>query len=453
MGFFGKSNKKDVPQIETKAASTFGMPIITKLGNTFASYINIKERADYAKIFSTVSEVYAPINYMASAFSNMKPKLLDKEGKEVDRPDIMAKLSQPNPLTNWKDFLQIYLINKKVFGNSYIFKYLPSGFKNIYKNGALWVLPSQYVYATPTSRNLNTYYLEDDKNKYIKGYNLLNLANPKLNTTWQTNEIMHMKETNVQYFQTAEDILVNLIEGMSPLKTLREPISNIQEAYNAQNTILKKRGALGILSPKNSKDATGLKSVFTDEQKKEVQDQFQMYGLGEDQWQYIITNIEMSWQAMSVPIKELMLFEGIENSMVSICNTYNFPILLMNYLKGSTFSNLNESKKSLYQDNIIPEGNAFMSELNSFLELDKEGLKLEADFSHIPILQADLSVEAEKDSKTISTINVIQTEIFEGKISYEAGKNKLIIILGFTDEQADAMLTDNLQNGESNIQE
>jgi hypothetical protein len=167
-----------------------------------------------------------------------------------------------------------------------------------------------------------------------------------------------------------------------------------------------------------------------------------MYGLGEEQWQYIISNVEMTWQPMTLPITDLMLFEGIQNSMIAICNTLNFPITLLNYLQGATFSNVQELKKSLYQDNIIPEANSFISELSNFLGLPEKNMILKADFSHIPVLQADAKLEAEKDKITVDTILQIQTAIFEGKTTIEAGSQMLENILSFSDEEVQGMLVD-----------
>jgi hypothetical protein len=137
-----------------------------------------------------------------------------------------------------------------------------------------------------------------------------------------------------------------------------------------------------------------------------------------------------------------MLFEGIENSMTAICNTYNFPKLLLNYLQGSTFSNLNELKKSLYQDNIIPEGRAFVQQLNSFLGLREQNLLLEADFSHVPILQDDSKVEAEKDEIVVGIIRGLQEDISRGIMTVDQGRLILSSQLSLSNEITQDILTD-----------
>jgi hypothetical protein len=420
------------------------LPMIQALGKLAASYVNIKTREDYARIFSTVSEVYSPIMYAAKCFSNMKIHLYKtdvkgKKGEEITSHELLKKLKEPNPLNNWPSFLLNYYVNKKVFGNSYIFKYIPTGFSQI-QDACLWVLPSQYIYPVPIVRELGGYYMASDKAKFLGGYSFLLNYVVKSTPNWKPEEILHIKEPNLSLNNANNNILLELLEGRSPLATLEKPITNIIKSYDAQNVILEKRGALGILSPRNNKDAIGAVTL-TGNDKADIQEQFKKYGLGENQWQYIITNQEMVWQAMATPLKDLMLPEGIKNSMIAICNSLNFPITLLNYLEGATFSNVNELKKSLYQDNIIPEGENFIAELSNFLKLPEQNLLLECDYSHIPCLQTDAKLEVEKDKVTIDIIRGIQTDIIEGKTTYEAAVSILNIILSMPIQEINRMLS------------
>jgi hypothetical protein len=51
--------------------------------------------------------------------------------------------------------------------------------------------------------------------------------------------------------------------------------------------------------------------------------------------------------------------------------------------------------------------------------------------------------EAEKDKVTVDTIAVIQDEIFNSKITIEQGISKLKIILGFSEDEATQLLSEN----------
>lgn len=439
---------KEEKKVE-KQLITPNLPLIEALGNLSPTFRNFQDRAEYSKVFSEVSELYSVIMYSARAYSNMRVKLFetDRSGdilEELQSHEVLEKLAQPNPLTSWTDFLINQYVNKKVQGNSYVLKRNLPGFDNTLES-SLWVLPSQYVYAIPSrtnSKSVTNYWSGATKDKFIKGYAFyFSQVDLSGGVNWNYDEIMHTKEPNMRINQT--QFFYDLLNGMSPIETLKRNVSNIDKGYEAQNVILKKRGALGILSPQPTKDVTGIASVYTDTEKKKLQKQFENYGLGEEDWQFIISNVAMQYQQMAVPVRELQLFEGIESNTIGICNTYNFPIVLLNYLRGATFSNVNEFKKSLYQDSIIPEAESFIGELNNFLKLPEQGLLLKASYDHVPILQEDAKKEAEKDKITVDTIAVIQNEIFENKITIEQGIAKLKIILGFSEEEAIQLLNSN----------
>ena len=65
------------------------------------------------------------------------------------------------------------------------------------------------------------------------------------------------------------------------------------------------------------------------------------------------------------------------------------------------------------------------------------------DYSHVPILQEDALKEAQRDKLTITAIEIIQNQIFEGKISIKQGIAQLNIILGFSEEEAIKILSSN----------
>ena len=149
-----------------------------------------------------------------------------------------------------------------------------------------------------------------------------------------------------------------------------------------------------------------------------------------------MTSYPMKWQSMSWPIKDLMLFDGILEAFKSICNSLNFPILLMNELTGATFANVNEVKKSFYQDNIIPEGVAFIQELNKFLHLPERKLLLKPDFSHIEVIQKDKKVEAQRNGIISATINKIILAFRQGNYNEAGAQFMLVKYAGVSPKEA-----------------
>jgi hypothetical protein len=113
-------------------------------------------------------------------------------------------------------------------------------------------------------------------------------------------------------------------------------------AYEARNVLITRKGALGILS-NQTRDAAGSKPLKEGE-KKEVQEDFQKYGLGKDQYQVIITNANLKWQPMTFSTKDLMLMEELEDSTRAIADNLDYPMYLLGFKEGSTFSNVGEQR-------------------------------------------------------------------------------------------------------------
>jgi phage portal protein BeeE len=273
-----KSKKEETPIV--KQLITPNLPLIESLGKLSPTFRNFQNRAEYSKVFSEVSELYSVIMYSARAFSNMRLQLFktDNTGdivEEIQSHEVLERLAQPNPLTSWTDFLINYYANKKVQGNSYVLKSNLPGFDKI-KDVALWILPAQYVYVIPQQRNVKNiakYWSNGDKADFIKGYAFYyTQVDLSGGTHWQPNEILHTKEPNLRINQT--QFFYDLINGMSPIETLNRNISNIDKGYEAQNVILKKRGALGILSPQPQKDQVG-NTIYTAKDKEDLQKQFE----------------------------------------------------------------------------------------------------------------------------------------------------------------------------------
>jgi hypothetical protein len=74
--------------------------------------------------------------------------------------------------------------------------------------------------------------------------------------------------------------------------------------------------------------------------------------------------------------------------------------------KGTTFANLNDAKKLLYQDAIIPEAESSYEDWNEFFGLKKLGLRMEMDYSHVAALQEDKVQKAQARKTTDEAMKI-----------------------------------------------
>ena len=175
-----------------------------------------------------------------------------------------------------------------------------------------------------------------------------------------------------------------------------------------------------------SKDDSGAIPLGKEEREIVERDIKARYGIGDEKSSTIITNAALSYQSMSFPTKDLMLFEEIEDDFNSICMAFGLARDIFPSTKGATFENQKESIKITYQNTIQPFADGRMRRYSDELGLTDRGLALVADYSWLPALQEneleeaqEEKVEADTSQVNTSTIISINEAVMNGKISRE----------------------------------
>lgn len=349
--------------------------------------------------------VNAIINRKAQAYINGKTWVLNTQGKakgkeatSAEAKKLQALFKKPNALQSWKQFEAQGYIYQQLFGYNLVLPIKPAGFKENIDASMLWNIPPSMVDIEET----NKLFYQSDTAGIIKQI-VLNYKGTR--TILKVEDIYIMKDFTPSF--------CSLVIPDSRIKSLELPINNIIGAYESRNVLINYRGALGILSQDPGNGQFGA-IPMSPEEKESLQHDFRRYGLSNHQWQFIITSASLKWQQMGVATKDLMLFEEIEADTMAICDNYNYPYQLMSSAKGTTFSNLNEGKKLLYQDATIPEAEATYEQWNQLFNTEAYGLNIDKDYSHVAVLQEDKlqSAQARKaldDALTIEFQNGLIT--------------------------------------------
>jgi hypothetical protein len=155
-------------------------------------------------------------------------------------------------------------------------------------------------------------------------------------------------------------------------------------------------------------------------EKESIQNDFKRYGITGQDYQVVITDAQLKWQAMSYPTKDLMLFEEIEDDIDRIVDAYDWERDLLSRQKGSTFTNKKEAKKYVYESAIIPESK---SRLQKFSEqFLPQGQYLISDYSELYIFQEDKA----KQAQALYTLNkAMETAFNSGVITADEWRLKL----------------------------
>jgi hypothetical protein len=290
-------------------------------------------------------------------------------------------LSKPNAIQNWSQFEAQNYIYQQISGYCVVLPIKPVGFPNI-KATALWNLPPWMV---------------EIREKV--GVNLLTVKSVK-----DLIESVHVVFSGKRSSLNLDDIYIfkDFTPGLSSIvipdsrvRALAQPISNIIGALESRGVLIDKRGPSYVISS-NKSDASG-DLPLTPGEKEKVEEEFKQYGLRRKQVQAIITSANINLQTVGFSTRDLMLFEEIEDDVMRLCDSYNYPFRLLSSQKSNSLggSDVQAYKALLYDDAIIPEACSIYQQWDQFFELAKYGLILNKDFSHVSALQGDKVKESQ----------------------------------------------------------
>lgn len=341
----------------------------------------------------------------ASAFLNAKVDILNADGKPAQNTsqyrDIRTLMAgRANVLQSWTDFLNELYLQYAIFGEVFILPQKPEGMNAV---KGLWLLPPWKMRVAPTYK----LYQQVSLDQIVSSYEFTSNYGT---ASFKPGEIWHLKWGPMNDLEP--------LRALSKLSQLQDPISNIIAAYEARNVLIVRRGPGGILSNEGTTPAGPM--TMKPNEKEELQRDFRRYGLTRDQWQMVITNLPLKFQSLGFPTRDLMLIEEVEDSTRAIADALNYPMHLLGFKAGTTFSNVSEAKKSLYEDAIIPEAQQIYDALSYAMGMTD--YKLTADYSHLPVFQESEEQRARVDYQEAQTMEVL---LRNGVITVQEWRNMI----------------------------
>jgi HK97 family phage portal protein len=390
-------------------------------------------------VYLSSPHLRAVIDRKAEMFKNMEICMKDADGNDVEDHPLLTLLNQPNPLQNREQWLTQLSIQQDIWTCAFIYMLYGYRFDATTMPKVLWNLPPDQIKINRTGKIWEQTTIDG----IIKNFELLDGSNKKMTPE----EVIMISAQNGQSY----------IVGESKLLSLRTVISNIDSALKTRNCIINDRGALGILA-NNSKDQDGGLPLDEKERLRIEKEYRNSYGISDDQKKILITNSAVTWQPMSFPTKDLMLFEEIEDDFAAICGMYGMSRDIFPSVKGATFENSKEAIKQTYQNTIQPQADQLMRILSNQFNLKEQGLTLEAEYDWLPVMKDDELKEAQAEqaeyqaiqTETQTVIN-LNTAVKQGNMSYESAINMLVISEEYSPEEA-AMLISKPGEQSSSVQ-
>lgn len=357
--------------------------------------------------FTSLEDIYnrciyirAIVDKKAECARNIKLRLFKTdptaEDVEIFSHPVLDLMNNPNPLQSLGDWYAQRLVQQTVYGKSFI-RGVKGRTNDFINSKALWNLPPVDVQVIEYLNGVNDMYSRFTIDEIVDYFRFTSRSGL---VELQPEEVLMWMDFTFKF----NDCSIN--NDRSEFSTLKESASNLMAIQEARGELIKHMGAVGILSPNAGSDATGTTMVLKDPKTKAdlLSGIKKLYGIVRGQSKIMQADIPLQWQQMATDVAKLQLTQQEQSEFNVCCDLLQVPRALFD--DKSTFNNQEEAKKKLYTDVVIPWCNSETQRLNAKFGLNKMNLELRSDFTHLEILQDDLS--AKEDVETKKTDRVIK---------------------------------------------
>jgi hypothetical protein len=344
-------------------------------------YYPLRHEKDFLAAYRACGPLKSIIGKRAKAFNTGELTYINPNNNKPARGAhwLRQLMKKPNPLQTHKQFKAQQNVYIDLFGYCPIFKVVPVGFEETGEYSSIWNLPPWLFDLTYTKKWLKQNTIEGIYESY------------KLEWEGETTKLDSKYVSFIFDDGIGTDMDSALTIPDSRLVGMEYHVSNIVAALKSRNTLITRRGAIGILS--NGGKDQGVSVPMKKGEKDNLQKEFSRYGLTGQLHHVIITEANLQWQQMGYPTKDLLLFEETTESIERLCDAYGWPIELIARGKDVTYDNKIQARKDLYQNTIIPEADSRDEQFTNALGI--KDILLKTDYSTVPVLQMDLKTKAD----------------------------------------------------------
>lgn len=392
--------KKSIPVANNGVTASMTQRDIIDLFGSRADYINTLTPMGQARAFERCSILVSIITKKVSAISDARYWVQDQEGNDVEGTDILDKMRNPNPYQTLPEFVCMVEFFSQIFGKAYIVKLDAIG------TGAfeLYVVPNilvtenekleQEISFAPLS-NIESYYIN------VNGISF---------------------EVDTEHMFVVNDVTYSMNQmggSVSRLAALQYPINTFVASYDAVNELLVNRGMLAIISMKAENPAVTMKMGATKEEKQELEQQLNRYGILRGKMKYAITGYDVACVPVSSSISDLGISDIQLNCKKDIAYTYQVPAIMLD-MADSKYANLAQAKLDFYTNDIIPAAKNIMATMNRIYGNDK--YTVQAFFDHLDLFQ---EAKRQQAAGMVSLVSALNQSMQSGLMNAQEAREQL----------------------------
>jgi Phage portal protein len=401
----------------------------------------------YTNNFTEALDECPPIAIILSkkciAFTNGILNVKDKNGNDcLEKYKYKKILAQPNPKQSDKQFRMEILFQTQL--SRFCVVKLVRGFTGEILQ--MYPLPSSNICITP----------KKNAGLIIQKYSdLFESITYEDGNTRQTLDL-----ESIYIFTDITAYANNLTLPISRLDPIAISIDNIIKNLQARNGVLSDRMPLGVFT-NDARDSMGSAQLIpsTKSQKDAQDEEFANdYGLDRLSKKVVISENAFKWQQIEIDYNKLMMEEQFVSDYKIIADAFGVPFNLVAHGSNSTYANMSEAEKALYQNAIITESDSYSQQLMDCLNADKDKVIIHYSFDHLSCLQPNKKLEAETFEKNVKASvelfvkNGCTYKSFLGLNHQDNSKALDLFFWQMPQEFQDSFLKNNQQNNNQNGQ-
>ena len=359
-------------------------------------------------IINRIAETAASIPILVESINSAGEIEIIKEG------DFYDFVHNPNPQTNYKSFTYQSLVYQLATGNEFHY-----GVKGVGSNHFTerYNLAPQYI--TPKVKEVLT---GPQATSYKYNYN-------GTDYNLDIEEVMHLSKFN------PDPASSNPVMGLSPLAAAYRTLVASNETITADASLIKNKGAFGILSSK------GDRAITTDEAKEFDKAMKSKIGGGAKYGSFPITNGNFDFIKLAMSPQDLQILENGVMKLRDLCSVYGVSSRMFNDPNGVALNNVKEDSKRFYLQGVLPPLENELDHFNKFFvpswnDRDNTRYRVRVNRDSIEPLQVDQDVEMLKSERKSKIIISILSGISEGKWTKESAIIQLMDTLHIDEQMA-----------------
>ena len=301
---------------------------------------------------------FAVIDRISNLASMLDRDLLYKDDseKEVNEIELSKLLEQPNERDSNQEFYYRINANYLTCGEVFIVGINPIGFRTY----------SELIVPTTSNVTINV-----DKDGQAVNYTI-----DYFNTTitLEKENVLHIYKPN---------IICDSLNGLSNLNAARKVYQSNNEVWASEASLHKNKGISGVLFADGNK-------VLRPQEQRDLQQQYDADYTGTDKFGKVkVSTTKLGYLQMGMNPNDLKSIETRIEHLRTACALFAVSSQLFGDTAASTYNNMQEAKRAMYIDAIIPLAEKIDRELSKWLINDNfalEGIEIKVDTDEIEVL-------------------------------------------------------------------